>query len=184
MKKGLLFLTGVVVGLIIGLSVPRGRLPPGEDRVVTVRDTVIHYASAPKMEEERGTRLYRLAAASIRKTEETADLEQNPSDSVRVGNEYGTGPGGKPGRNRDSVQVDLPIISRHYADSTYEAWVSGPIDPRLDSIRVFRQSTVITKKEVRLPKRWHIGLTAGYGYGVGGFGPYLGVGITYSIISF
>lgn len=85
---------------------------------------------------------------------------------------------------RDSAVVELPIIRRHYADSTYEAWVSGPIDPRLDSIRVYARTTTITKREWKPPKRWHLGVTAGYGYGAKGFQPYIGIGITYSIFSF
>lgn len=85
---------------------------------------------------------------------------------------------------RDSAVVELPKIRRHYADSTYEAWVSGPVDPRLDSIRVYARSTTITKREWKPPKRWHLGVTAGYGYGAKGFQPYIGFGITYSIFSF
>ena len=85
---------------------------------------------------------------------------------------------------RDSAVVELPMTRRHYADSTYEAWVSGPIDPRLDSIRVYARTTTITKREWKPPKRWHLGVTAGYGYGAKGFQPYIGIGITYSIFSF
>ncbi len=83
----------------------------------------------------------------------------------------------------DSVHIELPVIQRHYGDSVYEAWVSGPLDPRLDSIRVYERRTV----EVRATapaKRWHIGATAGYGFSARGFEPYIGIGITYSIFSF
>ena len=86
--------------------------------------------------------------------------------------------------DRDSAIVQLPMIQRYYGDSTYEAWVSGPVNPQLDSIRVFARQTIITKREWKPPKRWHIGVTAGYGYGAKGFQPYVGVGITYSIFSF
>lgn len=83
----------------------------------------------------------------------------------------------------DSVHIELPVIQRHYGDSIYEAWVSGPLDPRLDSIRIYERKTV----EVRTAtptKRWHIGATAGYGFSARGFEPYIGIGITYSIFSF
>lgn len=90
----------------------------------------------------------------------------------------------KPRENKDSVIVELPTMQRHYADSTYEAWVSGPVAPRLDSIRIFAPTTIITKREWKPPKRWHIGVTAGYGYGAKGFQPYIGIGITYSLFSF
>ncbi len=80
--------------------------------------------------------------------------------------------------------AELPIIQRHYADSTYEAWVSGPIDPRLDSARVFIPQTYISMREWKPPKRWHIGATIGYGFTPQGFQPYFGLSITYSFISF
>lgn len=83
----------------------------------------------------------------------------------------------------DSVAVEIPIVQRHYRDSTYEAWVSG-YEARLDSVRVFAPTTVITRREWKPPKRWHVGVTAGYGYGPRGVQPYVGIGITYSIISF
>ena len=96
----------------------------------------------------------------------------------------GSGAGGMPRSIGDSAIMDLPIIQRHYGDSTYEAWVSGPVDPRLDSVRVFAPTTVITRQEWKPPKRWHIGPTVGYGYTPHGFEPYIGVSLTYSIISF
>ena len=129
-------------------------------------------------------------------------------DSIGLSSDYGTGAGGEPRCSRDSAiavkaikdrepaeptslcfdsemkVVELPIIQRHYADSTYEAWVSGPIEPRLDSLRVFAPTTIITQREWKPPKRWHIGPTIGYGFTPQGFQPYIGVSITYSIISF
>lgn len=84
----------------------------------------------------------------------------------------------------DSVEMELPMVQRHYGDSAYEVWVSGPLDPRLDSVKVFAPTTIMTKREWKPPRRWHIGVTAGYGYGPKGLQPYIGVGITYSIISF
>ena len=104
-------------------------------------------------------------------------------DTIITAN-YGTGVGGEPRCSKDSAIVEIQIIQRHYADSTYEAWISGPVDPRLDSIRVFAPTTIITRRECKPPKRWHIGVTAGYGYGAKGFKPFVGLGITYSIFSF
>lgn len=83
---------------------------------------------------------------------------------------------------RDSAIVELPVIQRHYADSIYEAWISGPIDPRLDSLRVFAPTTVITRSEWKPPKRWHLGPTVGLGYTPHGFEPFIGISLTYSII--
>lgn len=83
----------------------------------------------------------------------------------------------------DSVYIDIPITQKTYSDSTYTAWVSG-YDVTLDSIRVYRREEVVTITEKHPPKRWHLGLTAGYGLGTAGLQPYIGIGVTYSIISF
>ena len=83
----------------------------------------------------------------------------------------------------DSVAVEIPITQKHYADSTYSAWVSG-YDPCLDSIKVYPRTEVltITQKIQDKPKRWGIGIQGGVGYGKGGFTPYIGVGVQYNII--
>ena len=85
----------------------------------------------------------------------------------------------------DSTEVVIPIEQREYEDSTYHAWVSGYL-VRLDSIRTYTQRDVVTIREniKEKPKRWHIGLQAGYGVGPRGVQPYIGIGVTYSIISF
>lgn len=101
----------------------------------------------------------------------------------------GSGAGGKP-RSCDSVNTDqcdsatveIPLETVHYADSNYEAWVSG-YHPRLDSIRVYRRMETVTIREYKPPDRWHLGISAGYGYTPSGFRPYIGIGISYSIIS-
>lgn len=86
----------------------------------------------------------------------------------------------------DSVLVELPITQKEYKDSTYNAWVSG-YEPNLDSIKVYPKTVyntitnTITIKEK--PKRWGIGVQGGYGYGIGGFTPYIGVGVHYNIFS-
>lgn len=86
---------------------------------------------------------------------------------------------------RDSIEVEIPITQVEYSDSNYQAWVSG-FEPSLDSIRIFKQKEIITIENLikEKPKRWHIGPTIGYGYTPKGFEPFIGVSITYSLISF
>lgn len=89
------------------------------------------------------------------------------------------------GQSEDSATVELPVISRHYVvDSVGEAWVSGPVDPRLDSIRLYRpryyQSTTITR-QAKPPSRWGIGIQAGYGMTPKGLQPYLGFGVSFRL---
>lgn len=83
---------------------------------------------------------------------------------------------------KDSVRAVIPITQKVYADSTYKAWVSG-YNPRLDSIRVYRQTIVTTKTETVVKKRRiGIGVQAGYGYGFryGGIEPYVGLGVSWN----
>jgi len=78
----------------------------------------------------------------------------------------------------DSIEVEVPIVSKEYSDSTtYSVWVSG-WRPSLDSIRIYQRQPLPPK-----PKRWHLGISAGYAAGPRGFSPYVGIGITYSFIS-
>ena len=188
----LVALAGMIVffaGFFIGKD--RTEKPPGtvmETRKTTV-DTIPYRAPMPQSELALGTHRYTLPACRF--LDGGAGGEPRPRsdhDNICVDTistvTYGIGAGGEPRCSNDSAIVELPIIQRHYADSTYEAWVSGPVDPRLDSVRVFAPTTIITKREWKPPKRWHIGITAGYGCGTKGFQPYIGVGITYSIFSF
>lgn len=82
--------------------------------------------------------------------------------------------------DKDSMILELPIVQSVYGDTTYKAYVSG-IYPRLDSIFVYPRREVVTIKKP--PKRWHIGPTIGYGLTPQGFQPYIGVSVTYSILS-
>lgn len=184
-----------------------GRMECATD-TLKVYDTIPYIAPKPQTELAIGTRRYALpnycyigggagGVARCSSANDTITVDALTSFTL-----YGTGAGGEPrcadsyvingkvsASSRGSVSVDsaiveLPIVQRHYSDSTYEAWVSGPIDPQLDSVIVFAPTTIITKREWKPPKRWHIGPTIGYGYTPQGFQPYIGISITYSIISF
>lgn len=74
----------------------------------------------------------------------------------------------------DTVQVRLPIESKHYTAESYDAWVSG-YEPQLDSIKVY-------SREVK-PKqsRWSVGLQGGVGITPKGVQPYVGIGIGYRL---
>ena len=87
------------------------------------------------------------------------------------------------GNMADSATVELPIMQSVYESKDYKAYISG-VQARLDSIFVYPLHEVVTIKEKQPPKRWHIGVTTGYGIGTKGLQPYVGIGITYSIISF
>lgn len=85
----------------------------------------------------------------------------------------------------DSLRLVLLRVQRHYSDSTFDAWVSG-VDPRLDSIKTYQTNMVITKEipVIQIKKtRWGLGISAGCGVGKDGLTPYVGVGISYNILS-
>ena len=84
----------------------------------------------------------------------------------------------------DTVWAVVPRTQKRYEDSTYMAWVSG-YEPRLDSIEVYQKTVVVTKSvEGRVKsKRFNVGLTGGFGYGVFTRKPdvWVGVGCTWRI---
>lgn len=86
---------------------------------------------------------------------------------------------------RDSMAVEIPITQKRYDGENYSAWVSG-YEPRLDSIFVKGRTDVITIRETKPPNRWHIGVQCGAGFALKSrqIEPFIGVGITYSLISF
>lgn len=85
----------------------------------------------------------------------------------------------------DSLRLVLLRVQRHYSDSTFDAWVSG-VDPILDSIKTYRTKMVITREipVIQVKRtRWGIGVQAGAGVGKDGLTPYVGVGVSYNILS-
>lgn len=74
----------------------------------------------------------------------------------------------------DTIRVRLPIESKHYSATNYDAWVSG-YEPTLDSIKVY--SREIKPKQ----SRWSIGLQSGVGMTPKGLQPYIGIGIGYRL---
>lgn len=84
---------------------------------------------------------------------------------------------------RDSVYAIIPISQTEYRDSAYHAWVSG-FNARLDSIYVFPKTITETHKIREPPKRWGLGIQVGAGYcGDVKFRPYIGIGISYNILT-
>lgn len=171
------WLITVVCGYYIGKAC--SEKPPStiEETRETFVDTIHYYAPKMLAETTLDTEHYKLPTRFICGGAGGEPRQRGECDSVGIIS-------GLTGLGSDSTTIELPTIQRHYADSTYEAWVSGPLNPRLDSVRVFATTTLITKEIWKPPKRWHLGVTAGYGYGTKGFQPYIGVGITYSLFSF
>lgn len=72
---------------------------------------------------------------------------------------------------QEPVYIPVPITQKEYQTENYRAWVSG-YKPSLDSVWVYPEKIIILEK----PRRWGIGVIAGYGIGRNGLSPYVGVG--------
>ena len=91
----------------------------------------------------------------------------------------------------DSVQVELPYISKEFKDSLYEAWVSGYQEVNLDSIRVFKEKQILEINNTNYITKYKnrpfsVGIQAGYGYDFMNkrSSPFIGIGVQYNLFSF
>ena len=85
----------------------------------------------------------------------------------------------------DTTFVYLEREKVTWRDSLCEVYASG-IMASVDSVRHFQQCkyiTIETQVPVKVKSHWGLGVNAGYGVGKGGFTPYIGVGISYNILS-
>lgn len=152
----------------------QGRERLVETDTVTYVDTVRHIAPAPKQTALTGRKEIAVAThVTTDDKEPRIRAETDTQDIVYA--ELNT--------DGDSVKITLPIVQKVYSDSEYTAYVSG-YEPRLDSIFVYPRRDVVTTTIKKPPKRWHIGPTVGYGFTPQGFQPYIGISLTYSVISF
>lgn len=90
----------------------------------------------------------------------------------------------------DTIRTDSCVHLREYKeyqDSNYYARVSG-VAPRLDELRIYPKTVYETqyiyRDVVHKPKRWGIGVSAGYGVGKHGFSPVLAVTVNYNLWQF
>jgi hypothetical protein len=165
--KNILILMLLLIALALGFILGRGK--KGEERVkerirtevVTKYDTI--KAAAPEPVHD-----------TIVKWQEARVPKEHLRDCTKMV------------KCTDSVNVTLPITQRVYRDSSYTAWVSG-YKPSLDSIHTYNKMVYTTRTIERTitkpPRKWGIGINAGYGYGINSklFEPYIGVGVTYVI---
>lgn len=89
-------------------------------------------------------------------------------------------------RLKDSCNVIIPITQKKYSTANYTAYVSG-YDVHLDSLLcIFKPEPIkiITKKRTKV-KKWAIGPQLGtyYNPGTHKFNYYVGVGVTFIILS-
>lgn len=86
------------------------------------------------------------------------------------------------------VPVLVPISRNVYEGEDYRAVVSG-FRASLDTLDIFRKTQTVTNTVVQRvevpgkPKRWGIGVSAGYALTSMGMKPYIGAGIQYNFLS-
>lgn len=86
------------------------------------------------------------------------------------------------------VPVLVPISRNVYEGEDYRAVVSG-FRASLDTLDIFRKTQTVTNTVVQRvevpgkPKRWGIGVSAGYALTPQGMKPYIGLGVQYDLIS-
>lgn len=81
----------------------------------------------------------------------------------------------------DTVYVYLPQQEIVWTDSLCSVYAHG-INPVIDSVAHFLPTRTIIQKPN--PKKWGIGIQVGYGASEDGLSPYIGIGVTYSLIRF
>lgn len=88
-------------------------------------------------------------------------------------------------RVTDTLYVILERQQVTWEDSLARVYASG-IDPHVDSVIHFTGKMVITREIPVIQvknTRWGLGVQAGIGAGKDGLTPYLGVGVSYNILS-
>ena len=86
---------------------------------------------------------------------------------------------------RDSVYIYMDREKITWRDSLCQVYASG-IMASVDSVRHFQEYkyiTIETQVPVKVKSHWGLGVNAGYGVGKGGLTPYVGVGISYNLLS-
>ena len=85
----------------------------------------------------------------------------------------------------DTTFVYLEREKVTWRDSLCEVYASG-IMASVDSVRHFQEYkyiTIETQVPVKVKSHWGLGVNAGYGVGKGGLTPYVGIGISYNLLS-
>lgn len=90
----------------------------------------------------------------------------------------------------DTIYIKVPREQKHYHSHRYSAWISG-ISPELDSLKIYETTTqIINQTSVKTHQRtskWGIGIQVGYGVILSSkieTHPYIGIGVSYNLLSF
>lgn len=114
-------LAGIICGVLLVVGASRCHRQQIETKVerdtVIVTDTTVHYYPKP------------VEVTKVRTEYRWLTRVEHSTDTLT---------------RTDSVLVEVPIESKHYSSSEYDAWVSG-YEPSLDSIKVYQRTQMITE---------------------------------------
>jgi hypothetical protein len=132
-----------VIGALCGFLVGKGMYDRPVDESVS-RDTVILHDTVPDIAPE--------PKDSVRTRWVTRWLPAKPDTVSRNGEIFREFPQISASFSAtDTVEVQVPITSKHYGSKDYDAWVSG-YEPSLDSIKVYKETQYITETITRTIK--------------------------------
>lgn len=83
------------------------------------------------------------------------------------------------------IKVEVPVERKEYSTESYRAIIEG-YRAKLLSIEVYQKTNTITKPEIHTitkKTRWGVGISAGYGISGNGPSPFVGIGISYNILT-
>lgn len=130
-KASIVLAAVFALGALCGFFIGKGIYQPTYDEKVA-RDTLIVHDTVPDINptpKDSATIKYitRFLPISKRDTSPRADHFIEVNNMVH-----------------DTVEVQVPITSKHYQSKDYDAWVSG-YEPSLDSIKVYKETQYITE---------------------------------------
>lgn len=92
----------------------------------------------------------------------------------------------KPLNPGDSVAVTVPVEEVRYRGPDYDLTIGG-YRPYLKSLTIYPRTVTVTNTEIQTVtrrNRYGVGVQVGYGITKGGPGPYVGIGLHYTLFGF
>ena len=164
----MLLLALVAIGWWGGMKLPTVEIDATKSDTVFITDTI--YCDVPVMRDSVVTRCI---------TRWLIKAQTDVETSGTVAETSGEGTDEPP----DSVEAEIPITQKVYADNNYTAWVSG-YEASLDSIHVYKQTEVVNTIQYIKKKEHRWGVMIGAGAGVNTKGqatPMVGVMVGYKL---
>lgn len=183
MKELTKFLVYALVGVLLCLNVyqcHRGKQIPTlgvYTDTLTVYDTIPVYKPVP-----RDSVVIRYITEKLPAVPKIQESVGNFGNSVPKPTE--TVPKSTDLVKNDSIEVQIPITQTTYETDTYRAVISG-YRASIDTLLFYQPTKTIQVREK--PKRWSIGIQAGYGVTLTQtpqLAPYIGIGVSYNLFSF